>query len=220
LAIYSCVSKISSTKGKKIIMNYSQIDSKDRRVFLTASLALSLLGCSKSPVSFNSIDITGAAYCRDFKLNDSDGKQRQLADFKGRYVLVFFGFTQCPDICPTALARAAEVKQKLGKDGEQLQVIFISIDPERDTAELMRAYTHNFDPSFLGLRGNAEQTKQVAEEFKVFYAKVTTGSSYTMDHSTLSYLFDTKGKIRLAMRHEHNADQFADDIRQLMKQVS
>ncbi|MFZ6799546.1 SCO family protein [Undibacterium sp. Di24W] len=201
-------------------MTHTIPQAQNRRAFLLSALALSLTACQKNTLNFNSIDITGADYCRDFKLNDSDGKQRQLAEFKGRYVLVFFGFTQCPDICPTALARAAEVKQKLGKDGEQLQVIFISIDPERDTADLMRAYTQNFDPSFLGLRGNAEQTKQVAEEFKVFYAKVATGSSYTMDHSTLSYLFDTKGKIRLAMRHEHNADQFAADIRQLMRQAS
>jgi protein SCO1/2 len=194
--------------------------SKQRRQFLAISLALGLSACDKKALKFNSIDITGADYCRDFKLNDSDGKQRQLADFKGRFVLVFFGFTQCPDICPTALARAAAVKQKLGKDADQLQVIFISIDPERDTADLMRAYTQNFDPSFIGLRGTAEQTKQVADEFKVFYAKVATGSSYTMDHSTLSYLFDTTGKIRLAMRHEHSADQFASDIRQLMQHAS
>jgi protein SCO1/2 len=201
-------------------MNFSQIDSKERRVFLMSALALSLTACEKKLTRFNSIDITGADYCRDFRLSDSDGKLRQLAEFKGRYVLVFFGFTQCPDICPTALARAAAVKQKLGKDGEQLQVIFISIDPERDTADLMRAYTQNFDTSFIGLRGNAEQTRHVADEFKVFYAKVATGNSYTMDHSTLSYLFDTQGKIRLAMRHEHKAEQFADDIRQLMKQAS
>ncbi|MBR7746860.1 SCO family protein [Undibacterium baiyunense] len=194
--------------------------SKQRRQFLAISLVLGLSACDKKAFKFNSIDITGADYCRDFELNDSDGKQRQLADFKGRYVLVFFGFTQCPDICPTALARAAAVKQKLGKDGDQLQVIFISIDPERDTADLMRAYTQNFDPSFIGLRGTAEQTKQVADEFKVFYAKVATGSSYTMDHSTLSYLFDTTGKIRLAMRHEHSADQFASDIRQLMQHAA
>ncbi len=194
--------------------------SQQRRQFLAISLALGLSACDRKMLSFNSIDITGADYCRDFKLNDSDGKQRQLSDFRGRYVLVFFGFTQCPDICPTALARAAAVKQKLGKDGAQLQVIFISIDPERDTADLMRAYTHNFDPSFIGLRGNAEQTKQVADEFKVFYAKVATGSSYTMDHSTLSYLFDSTGKIRLAMRHEHSADQFASDIRQLMQHAT
>jgi protein SCO1/2 len=194
--------------------------SKQRRQFLAISLVLGLSACDKKTLKFNSIDITGADYCRDFKLNDSDGRQRQLADFKGRFVLVFFGFTQCPDICPTALARAAAVKQKLGKDADQLQVIFISIDPERDTADLMRAYTQNFDPSFIGLRGTAEQTKQVADEFKVFYAKVATGSSYTMDHSTLSYLFDTTGKIRLAMRHEHSADQFASDIRQLMQHTA
>ena len=191
-----------------------------RRTFLVSSLALALTACDKAALKFNSIDITNAPYCRDFKLQDSDGKTRQLSEFKGRFVLVFFGFTQCPDICPTALARAAAVKQLLGKDGDQLQVIFISIDPERDSADLLRAYTQNFDASFIGLRGNAEQTKQVADEFKVFYAKVATGSSYTMDHSTLSYLFDAKGKIRLAMRHEHNADQFAADIRQLMKQAS
>lgn len=201
-------------------MNFSQIDSKERRVFLMSALALSLTACEKKLTRFHSIDITGADYCRDFRLSDSDGKQRQLAEFKGRCVLVFFGFTQCPDICPTALARAAAVKQKLGKDGDRLQVIFISIDPERDTADLMRAYTQNFDTSFIGLRGNAEQTRHVADEFKVFYAKVATGNSYTMDHSTLSYLFDTQGKIRLAMRHEHKAEQFADDIRQLMKQAS
>ncbi|MBR7801393.1 SCO family protein [Undibacterium sp. FT137W] len=194
--------------------------SQQRRQFLAVSLALGLAACDRKSLNFNSIDITGADYCRDFKLNDSDGKQRQLSDFRGRYVLVFFGFTQCPDICPTALARAAAVKQKLGKDGDQLQVIFISIDPERDTADLMRAYTHNFDPSFIGLRGSAEQTKRVADEFKVFYAKVATGSSYTMDHSTLSYLFDSTGKIRLAMRHEHSADQFASDIRQLMQHAT
>lgn len=201
-------------------MTRNSVLSNKRRQFLTISLALGLSACNKNTVSFHSIDITGADYCRDFKLSDSDGKIRQLAEFKGRYVLVFFGFTQCPDICPTALARAAAVKQKLGKDGDQLQVIFINIDPERDTADLMRAYTQNFDPSFIGLRGTAEQTKQVADEFKVFYAKVATGSSYTMDHSTLSYLFDTTGKIRLAMRHEQNADQFAADIRQFMQHAA
>ena len=121
-------------------MTHTIPQAQNRRAFLLSALALSLTACQKNTLSFNSIDITGADYCRDFKLNDSDGKQRQLADFKGRYVLVFFGFTQCPDICPTALARAAEVKQKLGKDGDQLQVIFISIDPERDTADLMRLY--------------------------------------------------------------------------------
>lgn len=205
---------------KKTYMHTPITIHRTRRIFLISSLALALTACNKATLKFNSIDITGADYCRDFKLNDSDGKQRQLADFNGRYVLVFFGFTQCPDICPTALARAAAVKQKLGKAGDQLQVIFISIDPERDTADLMRAYTQNFDPSFIGLRGTAEQTKQVADEFKVFYAKVATGSSYTMDHSTLSYLFDTTGKIRLAMRHEHNADQFASDIRQLMQHAA
>ena len=173
-------------------------------------------GCHKLPPTYNGIDITGAEAYRGFQLKDSQGKVRSLQDFSGKYVLIFFGFTQCPAICPTALARAAAVKQQLGKDGDRLQVIFISIDPERDTPELMAAYTQNFDSSFIGLRGNAQETKITADEFKVYYAKVPTGSDYTMDHSTMSYLFDPKGRIRLALRHEHNAEQYVADIRQLM----
>jgi protein SCO1/2 len=180
------------------------------------AMLVSLIACDKLPVSYNSIDITGSDAYRDFQLTDSTGKQRSLKEFRGKYVLVFFGFTQCPAICPTALARAAAVKQQLGKDGERLQVIFISIDPERDTSELIAEYTKAFDPSFIGLRGSLQDTKQVADEFKVFYAKVKTGSDYTMDHSTLSYLFDPNGNIRLAMRHEHTAEKYVSDIRQLM----
>jgi protein SCO1 len=202
-------------------MKKPSVNSTCRRSFLLYAVTLSLAACNKFlPSSFSSIDITGANYAQDFRLQDSNGKYRHLSEFRGRYVLVFFGFTQCPDICPTALARAAAVKKKLGKDGNNLQVVFISIDPNRDTAELLREYTQNFDSTFLGLRGDLQQTQQVADEFKVYYAEINTGNSYTMDHSTLSYLFDTKGKIRLAMRHEHSADQFADDIRLLIQQAN
>lgn len=190
-----------------------------KNVLSTALMCLamaSISGCDKLPPAYNAIDITGADAYRNFHLKDPEGKTRSLENFRGKYVLVFFGFTQCPAICPTALARAAAMKQQLGKDGERLQVIFISIDPERDTPELMAEYTKAFDPSFIGLRGTIEETKQVAEEFKVFYAKVKTGSDYTMDHSTLSYLFDPECKIRLAMRHEHTAEQYMADLKILM----
>lgn len=196
-----------------------------RRRFLTAlgllgagTVTTTLVACKNGKPNFNSIDITGATYCRDFHLRDHDGNKKSLADFKGKYVMMFFGFTQCPDICPTALARAALLMQKLGTDANHLQVIFVTIDPERDNPALLKAYTAQFNPTFLGLSGDLKQTKLVADEFRVYYSKVTSGSSYTMDHSTLTYLFDPKGKVRLAMRHEHSADQFLSDIRQLINE--
>ena len=200
---------------KYVLRHLNSIKCLLSAVLLCLTMA-GITGCDKLPPSYNAIDITGADAYRDFQLRDPQGKTRSLQDFRGKYVLVFFGFTQCPAICPTALARAAAMKQQMGKDGERLQVIFISIDPERDTPELMAEYTKAFDPSFIGLRGNEQETKQVADEFKVFYAKVKTGSDYTMDHSTLSYLFDTNGRIRLAMRHEHTAEQYVADIKTLM----
>ena len=188
---------------------------------LGSGVASSLLvGCKNRKPGFNSIDITGATYCHDFQLRDPIGNQKTLQDFRGKYVMVIFGFTQCPDICPTALARAAILMQKLGTDAEHLQVIFITIDPERDNPALLKEYTAQFNPSFLGLSTDLKHTKEVADEFRVYYDKVASGSSYTMDHSTISYLFDPSGKVRLAMRHEHTADQYLSDIRQLMTQRS
>ena len=190
-----------------------------RTLLLTAAalVALPLAGCDKiKPTAFNGIDLTGASYATDFRLTDPDGRERTLADFKGQAVMLFFGFTQCPDVCPTALARAAEVKQLLGKDGDRLQVIFVTIDPERDTPQLLKAYTAAFDPSFLGLRGDIQRTAETAKDFKAFYKKVPTGSSYTMDHSAFSYIYDAQGRIRLAMRHEQTAQQYADDLRQIL----
>ena len=129
--------------------------------------------------SFRGIDITGAPYGRDFRLTDVDGQERTLADYRGKLVLLYFGFVQCPDVCPTALTRAVETKRLLGPDGDQLQVIFVTVDPERDTPEILREYMAAFDPSFVALRGDAQRLKETAAEFKVFYRQVPTGSSYT-----------------------------------------
>ena len=183
-----------------------------------ASAPLMLGACTQAPLPFKSLDITGSDYARSFDLLDPDGRSRTLADFKGRLVMVFFGFTQCPDVCPTALGRAVAVRQMLGADADRLQVIFVTVDPERDTAGLLRNYTSAFDPSFIGLRGDAARTAEVAREFKVFYQKVPTGSSYTMDHTALTYVFDAKGQLRLAVKHAQPADEVASDLKLLLKQ--
>ncbi len=184
---------------------------------ITAVLAGILPGCERnSPVSYHGIDITGATYAADFRLSDPDGRERTLADFSGKAVLIFFGFTHCPDICPTALARAAEVKRLLGTDGERFQALFVTIDPERDTPEVLKAYTAAFDPGFIGLYGSASRTAQTARDFRAYYKKVPTGSSYTMDHSSLSYIYDPQGRLRLALGHEKTAQEFAEDIRKIL----
>jgi protein SCO1/2 len=183
-----------------------------------AGLSLGLAACRRAPVPFHGIDLTGAAIGPDFHLPGPDGKLVSLADFRGELVLLFFGFTQCPDVCPTALARAVEMRSLLGADGKRLRVVFVTIDPERDTPALLRAYTGAFDPSFLGLAGDAAQTAQVARDFKIFYRKVPSGSSYTMDHTAISYVFDAAGALRLAFKHEMTAAQCADDLRRLMAQ--
>ena len=167
---------------------------------------------------FRGIDITGADYGRDFRLTDVDGQERTLADYRGKLVLLYFGFVQCPDVCPTALTRAVDTKRLRGADGEHLQVIFVTVDPERDTPEILREYMAAFDPSFVALRADAERLKQTAADFKVYYKKVPTGSSYTMDHTALSYIFDTEGRLRLALRHEQSAEDYAHDIALLLPQ--
>jgi protein SCO1/2 len=170
---------------------------------------LALAGCHKQAAqAFHGIDITGAPYGTDFRLNDPDGCERTLADFKGEAVLIFFGFTQCPDVCPTALVRAAEVKR--------LQVLFVTVDPERDTPEVLKAYTSAFDPSFIGLYADLQRTAETAQDFKIFYRKVPTGASYTMDHTALSYVYDPTGRLRLALRHDQIAEHYADDVRRLL----
>lgn len=183
-------------------------------------LAASLAACGKSPekLQFKGTDITGAEYGRTLALTDQDGKSRTLADFKGKVVVVFFGYTQCPDVCPTTMAELAQVKKSLGKDGERLQGIFVTVDPERDTPAVLKGYMGSFDPSFVALRGSVEQTKDVAKEFKVFFAKVPgrTPDSYTMDHTAGSYVFDSNGKLRLFVRYGSGTEALAADLKTLI----
>ncbi|MCK9511600.1 MAG: SCO family protein [Pigmentiphaga sp.] len=196
------------------------ISSLQRRGFLATLIAasLSLYGCSRSDElkDIHGIDMSGTDIGRDFLLTGTDGQQHDLSDFKGKAVLIFFGFTQCPDVCPTALLRAAQVKEMLGKDGDQLQVLFITVDPERDTPAVLQAYVTAFDPTFMGLYGDLDQTAKTAKNFKAYYAKVPTGSSYTMDHSTITYMYDRSGRLRLGLRHTQTAEEYASDIRQVL----
>ena len=192
-------------------------------LWLAAGVAGLLSGCDRlSPggqaaaPAFKGIDITGADHARGFSLTDFNGQPRTLADFRGRVVMLYFGFVQCPDVCPTALTRAATVMERLGPKAADLQVIFVTVDPERDTPGLLREYMAAFHPDFLALTGSTEQIAQTAKDFRVFYKKVPTGSSYTMDHTALSYLFDRQGRIRVALRHEQTADDYIADIRALL----
>lgn len=183
---------------------------------MTAGL---LTACTPDKPQFKSIDLTGADYAQGFSLLDHNGQLRTLKDFAGKIVVVFFGFTQCPDVCPTSMAELAQVKQLLGKDGDKLQGIFITVDPERDTAELLKGYMANFDPGFLALRPTLEQLPNVARDFKVYYKKVEgkTPSSYTMDHSAGSYIYDGKGQLRLYSRYGAGAEVLVSDIALLLK---
>ena len=177
---------------------------------------MGISGCQEPAPSFHGIDVTGAEYARDFRLRDVDGQERSLADFKGRVTLVFFGFTQCPDVCPTALARAAEIRRLLGEDGKRLQVLFVTVDPERDKPDMLRQYVTTFDPSFVALYGDLPTTRRTADEFKVFYQKVPTGSSYTMDHTALSYVFDAKGRLRLLVKPSESVAECVEDVKRLL----
>ena len=180
-----------------------------------AALAL-LAGCKPAAVPFKGIDLTGAQYGRDFRLRDADGRERTLADFKGQALMVFSASPNAPMSAP-ALTRALEIRQLLGPDGQRLAVAFITIDPERDTPEVLKAYVGAFDPGFVALRGDEAQTAEVAREFKVFYKKVPTGASYTMDHSAITYVFDPEGRLRVAFRHEQDAQDCAADLRQILQ---
>lgn len=185
----------------------------------TGLLAL-LAACSEKTLSFVSVDVTGAEYARDFSMPDQDGRTRTLKDFAGKIVVVFFGFTHCPDVCPTSLAELAQIKKLLGADGDKLQAVFVTVDPERDTAEMLKAYVANFDPSFVALRASTpEQLAAMAKDFKVYYKKVegSTPTTYSMDHSAGSYVFDTKGQLRLFTRYGTGAEALAGDIRQLLQ---
>ena len=189
---------------------------------LLAALTLALVACQKSETpsapSFKAIDITGADYARELGLPDADGKRRVLADFAGKVVIVFFGFTQCPDVCPTTLMELARVKKALGADSARVQGIFVTVDPERDTPEMLKAYVNNFGADFLALRGSLEETKTVAKDFKVFFAKVPgkTEGSYTIDHTAGSFVFDTQGRVRLFTRYGTGAESLTHDLKLLL----
>jgi protein SCO1/2 len=179
-----------------------------------------LVGCHPGQPSFQATDITGADFGRTFALTDHNGKPRTLEDFRGKVVILFFGFTHCPDVCPTTLAELAGAMRKLGPAGEQVQVLLVTVDPDRDTTELLAKYVTAFNPKFLGLRGSAEETARVAKEFKVIYQKVAgpRPDNYSMDHSAGSYIFDRQGRLRLYVSYGRGADVFAHDIGLLLKQ--
>ena len=189
-----------------------------RRCLLAGAAALALSACGETKVPFTGIDITGADYATGFSLTDHNGQPRTLADFKGKAVVIFFGFTQCPDVCPTSMTEMAQAKQLLGADGDRLQGLFISIDPERDTPEIMKAYMAAFDPSFLALYAKPEELPEVAKSFKIYYKKVVGSSpeSYTMDHSAGSYVYDPQGRVRLYHRYGTGAQALADDVKKLL----
>ena len=180
-------------------------------------LALLTIGCSQQ-TRFNATELTGADWGKDFALTDHHGKPRRLADFKGRVVVMFFGYTQCSDVCPATLANMRELMAALGAEAARVQVVFVTVDPERDTPQLLAAYVPAFHPSFLGLYGDAQATAAVAKEFKVFYHKQPgqTASSYSVDHSAGSYVFDPGGRLRLYLRHGETPQRIAQDLVRLL----
>jgi len=188
------------------------------RCWAAAVLALSLCSCASRNPGFIGTDVTGAGFGRDFHLSAPDGTARSLADFRGKVVVVFFGYTQCPDVCPTTLSDLAEAMQKLGSDSARVQVLFVTIDPERDTPQLLSEYVPAFNPTFMGLYGDARATAAVAQEFKVYYQKEPgpTPGSYSMDHSSGTYVFDPEGRLRLFFTYGQNADAYVHDIRLLL----
>lgn len=203
----------------------SSVVNSSRRLVLSLTLSvvaaavLGLAGCSEPKAAFKGVDITGADYAKELNLPDQNGQVRKIKDFSGKLVVVFFGYTQCPDVCPTTMQELAEVKRLLGADGDKLQAVFVTVDPERDTTELLKAYVENFDPSFVALRPTPEQLPLIAKEFKIYFKRVEgkTPTSYTMDHSAGSYTFDAQGKVRLFNRYGMGAEALAHDFKLLLK---
>ena len=185
-------------------------------LLLTALLA----GCDGSGPKFKNTDITGAGYGKALSLTDQSGKHRTLADFRGKVVLLFFGYTHCPDVCPTTLAELSQVMKMLGPAADRVQVLFVTVDPERDTPAVLSRYVTAFDPRFLGLYGDAAATRRAAKEFKVFYEKHDgpAPGEYSMDHSAGTYVIDPKGRLRLFVRNSKAAADLAHDIRTLLKE--
>ena len=193
------------------------------RVSLLVFLAVVLAACGRSPnaPSFRATDVTGADFGGNVQLTDFNGQRRELSDFRGKAVVVFFGYTHCPDVCPTTLSTLAAAIKKLGPDGDKVQVLFVTADPERDTAEVLKQYVTAFNPTFLGLRGTVEETAKVAKEFKVIVQKNAGAdpNNYTVDHSSGTYIYDPAGKLRLYVGYGQDADVFAHDIGLLLKKT-
>jgi protein SCO1/2 len=201
---------------------------RQRRSLIAAGAAAPLLlwGCERAGApaassarpSFRSIDITGADYARELGLPDAAGQVRTIAEFRGRIPVVFFGFTQCPDVCPTTLLELAEIRKALGTEGERVQGIFVTVDPERDTPEVLRAYVDNFGAGFVALRGTLEQTQALAKHFRVYFNKVPgkTEGSYTLDHTAGCYVFDAQGRVRLFTRHGMGIEALKSDLKILL----
>jgi protein SCO1/2 len=193
-----------------------------RRIALALLLFTGVLaGCSEKPAKFYAIDVSGASWGQEFSLPDLGGKTITQKSFPGKITAIFFGFMYCPDACPTHLAKMGEVKKLMGKDSDQLQVIFITLDPERDTPAQLSKYLESFDPTIIGLRGSLEQTEAIAKNFRVFYKKVmgkqkNTGSpDYTIDHTTFTYIFDGQGRLRLVIPHDLEVEKIANDLKYL-----
>jgi len=188
------------------------------RNFLLAVLCLLAVACNRVPVEFRNTDLTGATFARQFTLSDHNAQIRTLGDFKGKVVVIFFGYASCPDICPSTLSRLAAVMTALGPESEKVQVLFVTVDPERDTADRLRDFVPWFHPSFLGLRGNAQETKAVSEEFRIFSARREVGSQlgYVLDHSSGAYVYDPAGRIRLYVKDTASVEEIVADIRLLL----
>lgn len=189
------------------------------RALLAAGVCVALMtSACDNTAAFHSVDITGASFAHDLALTDHTGARRTLADYRGKVVTVFFGFVQCPDVCPSTLHDMAEVRKRLGSDGDKLQVLFVTVDPERDTQEVLARYLENFDASFVALRGSPEETAKVAKEFKIFFEKVPgkTPTAYTINHSAGTYAFDREGRVRLFIRYAAGVDAIVADLRRLL----
>jgi protein SCO1 len=191
-----------------------------RRTALLTLASSVLVACApESKPQFKAVDITGADYAKDFSLPDTDGRIRSLKDFQGKAVVVFFGYTQCPDVCPTTLTEIAEAKRLLGPLGSKVEGVFITVDPERDKPELLKAYVANFGPDMVALRGSAAQTEATAKDFKVYYKRVDgkEPGSYFMEHTAASYIYDPQGRLRLYSRYGSGAQALADDLKLLLQ---
>ena len=179
---------------------------------------LFLAACTDSAPKFKSTDITGAEYGKSLELVDHTGKLRHLEDFRGKAVVLFFGFTHCPDVCPTTLADTAQALKTLGPEAERVQVLMVTVDPERDTPDVLAKYVTAFDPRFLGLRGDPAATQRAAKAFKVYFEKRKSGDDYSVDHSGQSYVIDPQGRLRLLVRPERIGADLADDLRTVLKE--